>query len=244
MDFSNRIISARKAKGLSQEALADMIGVSRQAISKWETGEAKPDVDKLIVLSAALDLSLDYLCLGIEPAVQKAPTVSPTPEVKKADPSLKNIQRLLITLLAALALIVFCFICFQIQRNNPVHFPQTGNIATPQSVLNNYTIQNVRIGKQGNDATPSIIASVVYIQNDMEIQLILEYENFPDMAPVILKPEIESGQLFAPIPRECYHYSFRVRALLTLANAQRSIPLMSGLKVDESGWIFTPVTTP
>lgn len=64
MEFNEKIIQARKNKGLSQEALAECVGVSRQAVSKWETGEAKPDVEKLISLCQALDLSMDQLCLN------------------------------------------------------------------------------------------------------------------------------------------------------------------------------------
>lgn len=64
MEFSERVLQARKAKGMSQEKLAELIGVSRQAVSKWETGEAKPDVDKLIAICEALELSMDYLCFG------------------------------------------------------------------------------------------------------------------------------------------------------------------------------------
>ena len=66
MDFKERIFQARKAKGFSQEVLADMIGVSRQAVSKWETGEALPDMEKLIALCSALDQNMEYLALGKE----------------------------------------------------------------------------------------------------------------------------------------------------------------------------------
>ena len=67
MKFSEKIIQARKAKALTQEDLAEAVGVSRQAVSKWETEEAKPDVDKLIAICKVLDLSMDYLCLDREP---------------------------------------------------------------------------------------------------------------------------------------------------------------------------------
>ena len=78
MTFSEVLLQKRKSLGLSQEALADRLGVSRQAVSKWETGEAAPDLNKLIALSAALDLSLDTLC-GLReelPAADSSP--SPT----------------------------------------------------------------------------------------------------------------------------------------------------------------------
>ena len=49
--LGNRLASIRKEKGYSQEELAEKLGVSRQAISKWECGEASPDTDNLIELA-------------------------------------------------------------------------------------------------------------------------------------------------------------------------------------------------
>ena len=62
MNFSEILIQRRKQLGLSQESLAEKIQVSRQAVSKWETGEAMPDMPKLIALADALEMSLDALC--------------------------------------------------------------------------------------------------------------------------------------------------------------------------------------
>lgn len=62
MDFHEILIQTRKAQGLSQEQLAAQVGVSRQAVSKWETGDAQPDLAKLLALAGALNMSLDALC--------------------------------------------------------------------------------------------------------------------------------------------------------------------------------------
>lgn len=62
MNFNETLISLRRAKGLSQEQLANQINVSRQAVSKWETAESQPDLSKLILLSEVFDRSLDDLC--------------------------------------------------------------------------------------------------------------------------------------------------------------------------------------
>lgn len=62
MNFSEILIQRRKQLGLSQESLAEKIQVSRQAVSKWETGEAMPDMTKLIALADTLDMPLDALC--------------------------------------------------------------------------------------------------------------------------------------------------------------------------------------
>ena len=59
--LGNRLASIRKEKGYSQEELAEKLGVSRQAISKWECGEASPDTDNLIELAKIYNMSLDEL---------------------------------------------------------------------------------------------------------------------------------------------------------------------------------------
>lgn len=64
MSFADNLQSIRKEKRLSQEELAERIGVSRQAISKWEQGSGYPETEKLLVLSRELNVSIDYLMLG------------------------------------------------------------------------------------------------------------------------------------------------------------------------------------
>ena len=59
--ITEKLIKLRKEHNLSQEQLADELGVSRQAVSKWERGEASPDTDNLIALARIYDTSLDSL---------------------------------------------------------------------------------------------------------------------------------------------------------------------------------------
>lgn len=66
MNLSERIQHLRKTKGISQEQLADDIGVSRQAVSKWESVQSVPDIDKIILLAEYFNVSTDYLLRGIE----------------------------------------------------------------------------------------------------------------------------------------------------------------------------------
>ena len=86
MTLGERIAYYRKKAGYSQEGLAERLGVSRQAISKWETGEATPDAERIIALAAALGISTDTLLLGKEEPERpytEAETVrqpAPTPE--------------------------------------------------------------------------------------------------------------------------------------------------------------------
>lgn len=67
MTIADRIQSLRKAKGMSQEELADRVGVSRQAVSKWESEQATPDLDKVVIMSDIFEVTTDYLLKGIEP---------------------------------------------------------------------------------------------------------------------------------------------------------------------------------
>lgn len=66
MNIADRIQNLRKQKGISQEELADKVGVSRQAVSKWESEQSVPDLDKVIILSEYFGVTTDYLLKGIE----------------------------------------------------------------------------------------------------------------------------------------------------------------------------------
>jgi len=66
MNIADRIQQLRKSKGLSQEELADKIGVSRQAVSKWEGEQSLPDMDKVIIMSDFFEVTTDYILKGIE----------------------------------------------------------------------------------------------------------------------------------------------------------------------------------
>jgi len=61
IEIADRLIKLRKKYGYSQEELADKLGLSRQAVSKWERAEASPDTDNLICLAKLYGVSLDEL---------------------------------------------------------------------------------------------------------------------------------------------------------------------------------------
>lgn len=96
MTIGEKILRMRKARGWSQEELADRIGVSRQAVSRWESDSAKPDADKIIALCDLFGVSADYLlredCAGEGTAV-----VAPKPQRKW------NVGRILLGLYAVLS---------------------------------------------------------------------------------------------------------------------------------------------
>ena len=86
IEIANRFVNLRKANNLSQEALAEKLGISRQAVSKWERAEASPDTDNLILLAKIYNVSLDELLFSEEePTPAQATTDS-----NETPPSMDN----------------------------------------------------------------------------------------------------------------------------------------------------------
>ena len=68
MRVGKRISELRKKQGITQEQLADILGTTRQAVSKWESGKSNPDLDYVIRMGGIFRVSMDYLLLGSEHA--------------------------------------------------------------------------------------------------------------------------------------------------------------------------------
>lgn len=66
MNFSEKLFILRKAQDLTQEQLAEKLNVSRQSVSKWESGQATPELEKIVALSAIFDVTTDYLLKSSE----------------------------------------------------------------------------------------------------------------------------------------------------------------------------------
>ena len=75
MDFGDKLKQYRLKEGLSQEQLAEKIGVSRQAITKWETKRGLPDVENMIILAELFKLTLDELVLEEVKKQEEKPVV-------------------------------------------------------------------------------------------------------------------------------------------------------------------------
>lgn len=85
IEIANRLVNLRKQNSLSQEALAEKLGISRQAVSKWERAEASPDTDNLILLSRIYGISMDEL-LRTEDEIPM-PENAEMPEIEEAVPA-------------------------------------------------------------------------------------------------------------------------------------------------------------
>lgn len=86
MTFSDKLIALRKKAGWSQEELAERLNVSRQSVSKWESAQSMPDIDKILQLSSLFSVTTDCLLKDMQDDTQPAAaeTPSPLPRVTKA----------------------------------------------------------------------------------------------------------------------------------------------------------------
>ncbi|MCX5775028.1 MAG: helix-turn-helix transcriptional regulator, partial [Firmicutes bacterium] len=89
IEIANRLVNLRKQKGFSQEELAEKLGLSRQAVSKWERAEASPDTDNLICLAKLYGVSLDEL-LKTEQTINDIVEEKPLEEKKAEDSGKKK----------------------------------------------------------------------------------------------------------------------------------------------------------
>lgn len=82
--FEDRLYQLRKERGISQEELANVVGVSRQAVQKWESGASQPNLENLVAISRYFQVSLDALLgakrkPGLPPPRRRKPERSTSP---------------------------------------------------------------------------------------------------------------------------------------------------------------------
>lgn len=108
MTLGEKLLKMRKARGWSQEELANQVGVTRQAVSRWEAGTAKPDADKIVVICDLFGVSADYLLregyAGEQPGNQ-----SETAQAFRSGASVQQICGMVLLVLAILYLFALGF---------------------------------------------------------------------------------------------------------------------------------------
>lgn len=108
MNIADRIQNLRKMKGISQEELAGKMGVSRQAVSKWESEQSYPDLEKIVLMSEYFGVTTDYILKGIE-----------TEEQSKKRPD-ASIFVIVATVLNFIGLIITCAVWHEWQRTTAI----------------------------------------------------------------------------------------------------------------------------
>ena len=116
MKLDEKLVSLRKAKGLSQMKLAEMMNVSRQAISRWEVGTAVPSTENLKYLGRLYDVPSEYLLYedAPEPSIDSVANIASNDE--EVTPK-KVLRRRLLIIAALLVLVAGMVICICIHKN-------------------------------------------------------------------------------------------------------------------------------
>lgn len=117
MSIGEKIQQLRKVSGLSQEQLAEMIGVSRQAISKWETDQSVPEVEKILVLSRVFSISTDEL-LGNNISINAEVSTPQLEEIAIINVKKRQFTLGWITLLLGLVMLICDFFMLKIIQYN------------------------------------------------------------------------------------------------------------------------------
>lgn len=125
MKLEEKLISLRKEKGLSQMKLAEMMNVSRQAISRWEVGAAVPSTDNLKFLGNLYGVSLEYLLHNDAPKPNQNETPMQKRIIEKQESRRKTVFVVLIAVLAV-AVIVLSVMLLVEQPKKPISM---GNIS-------------------------------------------------------------------------------------------------------------------
>lgn len=216
MNFNERLVCARKEKGFSQESLGEKLGLSRQAISKWETGESKPDLDNLIALCEQLDISIEYLCFGQGSTSQQPVQNPPT----------SRIRFFLIAGIAVVSLMIGLLIGYLI----PHEAPTDDTAQECYGMVESLSVIDAALGYEYD--SDSILLSFTtnqMLEND-DMFLLVENKDFPELNRTTVCTANEFGytaNLYL-LP----NCNYRITAVIQYDNEKRLIPIMD-LSMDD-----------
>lgn len=134
MTLGEKILNMRKARGWSQEELADRAGVSRQAVSRWESGSAKPDADKIVAVCDLFGVSTDYLLRDNYEGGKTAGPAVPQKPMRQV-----NVKRKILQIYATWSAIALFYLKFMssVSPKAYVHreMLESGEIITSQNIV-------------------------------------------------------------------------------------------------------------
>ena len=179
MNLGNKIVTERKKLGLSQEELADKVGVTRQTISKWELEETTPDINQAKILSQIFSISLDELT---DNNVNDIITTKISNTEKLAGITIKILKIIGIGLLVFLVLMIILIIIFTISNQTIKDYKTTGKVSITCQLENEEYLyeaeynKNFQVITSGGDA---FIANHVDIEKYADVnQIIAHIEDY------------------------------------------------------------------
>ncbi len=124
MTLGEKLTQARKAAGLTQADVAAKLNVSRQAVSRWESGQSKPSTERLLALGELYGVSIDQLLNTENVEVPAVETVSAPPEMEPREPVIPEKRRTRVWLKYAVAVlcgvIVTLFVVWLFSKSGPI----------------------------------------------------------------------------------------------------------------------------
>ena len=228
MELKDILVQERKKRGWSQEELAARVQVSRQAVSKWETGDALPDLLKLLALADALRLSLDALCGREAPSE----AVSPAPETPAPASKYRWVWPILCGVLAVCLLV--CGVWMWSRRNTvPAEAAQAAS-----TLPDTLTVSGVNfIGEDDDRVSFRCVPSVVSEEYTYQITF-ADFGGPPqtfDVSP--------SGGVCAGTVSVTGGGAFDVALVISSGAESRTVMLATGLGFHKSGASWTPPDT-
>ncbi|MBP3313623.1 MAG: helix-turn-helix transcriptional regulator [Oscillospiraceae bacterium] len=225
MNFNERLVSFRKARGLNQETLADQVGVSRQAVSKWETGEAQPDFAKLLALADALEVSLDELCGRVQT------DMSPFTPVEQSTHKKTGTKIAIISLAVVTALLLLCLVGLLLFGRADTIQEETSSVVLTTPI----TVSGMEFSRQGNLVQYSFSMSVV----DETCAYEVTFTNH-DGTVETSKPQFTSGVFHGTVKISEYS-TYRVNVTVTQGDQHRVVPVLIDLSFGPNGYSYNTV---
>lgn len=148
MSLAEKLVSLRKQKGLTQMDLAERLGVSRQAISRWEVGAAVPSTDNLMVLSELYGVSVDYLLHeNADDSIPNIEFLTQEPNKKDGKDHRKKYRYIVVCAAALVMVVVFItlVLIIQGQMKKPDQVTPIGEMDT--IVEDDYTVHSFSFGE-------------------------------------------------------------------------------------------------
>ena len=181
LTLGQRISEGRKRLELSQEALGEKMGISRQAISKWESDAAVPEIDKLIALSRLFGVSVGWL-LGVEETAPEAPESLSEQQLELMEQLIKKYQpkpeptRFRLLLLFGVAVVGLISIMVMTLAGMGVFDKPKANANAIESLQNEMNSQLAQLHSRIDDLTrvqPQTPAPVLLASYDLDISGLL-----------------------------------------------------------------------
>lgn len=181
MEIGNRILELRKQNNLSQEQLAEKMGVARQTISKWELGETSPDLEQSKQISKIFNVSLDDLTNNDIKNI----LINKSSHTEKMINTIMSILKIILLIVIIIVIILVANIYFR-------DYFSVKSVDTMQSIKCNINGNKYSYEIWQTNETPFILDKIVTEDTNLKVD-VKDYTNFEDIKKAIKDDVISRG---------------------------------------------------